>query len=167
MYLFKNRTFTVLNLIGFFMRNVTAPNMPILMKKPIRFSTVNVLFLNRYIGRIGSFALISAKMNPTIRIVGFIFAEIKAKEPILPMYLFKNRTFTVLNLIGFFMSIGMFGAVTFLMKKPIRFSTVNVLFLNRYIGRIGSFALISAKMNPTIPASASAKRPRICQEPHA
>ncbi len=46
-------------------------------------------------------------------IVGFIFAEIKAKEPILPMYLFKNRTFTVLNLIGFFMSIGMFGAVTF------------------------------------------------------
>lgn len=29
------------------------------------------------------------------------------------MYLFKNRTFTFLNLIGFFMSIGMFGAITF------------------------------------------------------
>jgi MFS family permease len=29
------------------------------------------------------------------------------------MYLFKNRTFTLLNLIGFFMSVGMFGAITF------------------------------------------------------
>ncbi|MCG8397114.1 MFS transporter [Bacillus atrophaeus] len=48
-----------------------------------------------------------------IGIIGFIIAETKAKEPILPMYLFKNRTFTFLNLIGFFMSIGMFGAVTF------------------------------------------------------
>ncbi len=46
-------------------------------------------------------------------LVGFVIAEIKAKEPILPMYLFKNRTFTSLNLIGFFMSIGMFGAITF------------------------------------------------------
>ncbi|MFP3124405.1 MFS transporter [Ectobacillus funiculus] len=48
-----------------------------------------------------------------IGLVGFVIAETKAKEPILPMYLFKNRTFTSLNLIGFFMSIGMFGAITF------------------------------------------------------
>ncbi|WCL63793.1 multidrug efflux MFS transporter MdtP [Bacillus subtilis] len=48
-----------------------------------------------------------------IGIVSFIILESKAKEPILPMYLFKNRTFTFLNLIGFFMSIGMFGAITF------------------------------------------------------
>lgn len=48
-----------------------------------------------------------------IGIVSFIIVESKAKEPILPMYLFKNRTFTFLNLIGFFMSIGMFGAITF------------------------------------------------------
>lgn len=48
-----------------------------------------------------------------IGIVSFIIVESKAKEPILPMDLFKNRTFTFLNLIGFFMSIGMFGAITF------------------------------------------------------
>lgn len=46
-------------------------------------------------------------------IISFIIVETKAKEPILPMYLFKNRTFTLLNIIGFFMSIGMFGAITF------------------------------------------------------
>lgn len=48
-----------------------------------------------------------------IGLVSFVIAETKAKEPILPMHLFKNRTFTSLNLIGFFMSIGMFGAITF------------------------------------------------------
>ncbi|WP_379969665.1 MDR family MFS transporter [Ectobacillus sp. sgz5001026] len=48
-----------------------------------------------------------------IGLVSFVFVERKAKEPILPMHLFKSRIFTPLNLIGFFMSIGMFGAITF------------------------------------------------------
>ncbi|WP_028402989.1 MDR family MFS transporter [Ectobacillus panaciterrae] len=48
-----------------------------------------------------------------IGLVSFVIVETKAKEPILPMYLFKNRTFTFLNLIGFFMAVGMFGAITF------------------------------------------------------
>lgn len=61
----------------------------------------------------GSWQIISLFVLALIGIVGFVIAELKAKEPILPMHLFKNRTFTVLNLIGFFMSIGMFGAVTF------------------------------------------------------
>ncbi|NNU92463.1 DHA2 family efflux MFS transporter permease subunit [Geobacillus sp. NFOSA3] len=43
----------------------------------------------------------------------FVFIEMKAEEPILPMHLFKHRTFTVLNGIGFLMSIGMFGAIMF------------------------------------------------------
>ncbi|OXB93050.1 MDR family MFS transporter [Parageobacillus galactosidasius] len=43
----------------------------------------------------------------------FVFVERKAEEPILPMHLFKHRTFTVLNGIGFLMSVGMFGAVMF------------------------------------------------------
>jgi EmrB/QacA subfamily drug resistance transporter len=48
-----------------------------------------------------------------IGLVSFVIVESKAKEPILPMYLFKNRTFLFLNLVGFFMTIGMFGAITF------------------------------------------------------
>lgn len=43
----------------------------------------------------------------------FVFVERKAEEPILPMHLFKHRTFTVLNGIGFLMSVGMFGAIMF------------------------------------------------------
>ncbi|MFA7746421.1 MFS transporter, partial [Salinicoccus roseus] len=49
----------------------------------------------------------------TISIISFVFAEIKAAEPILPIHLLKSRTFIFLNLIGFFMSIGMFAAITF------------------------------------------------------
>ncbi|MEJ9211525.1 MDR family MFS transporter [Bacillus smithii] len=56
---------------------------------------------------IGLFALAA------IGLVSFVIVERKAKEPILPMHLFRNRTFVFLNLIGFFMMIGMFGAVTF------------------------------------------------------
>jgi EmrB/QacA subfamily drug resistance transporter len=56
---------------------------------------------------IGLFAL------AIIGIVSFVIVETKAKEPILPMYLFKNRTFVTLSLVGFFMTIGMFGAITF------------------------------------------------------
>ncbi|MEK4886344.1 MDR family MFS transporter [Bacillus sp. FSL W8-1127] len=48
-----------------------------------------------------------------IGLVSFVIVERKAKEPILPLHLFRNRTFVFLNLIGFFMTIGMFGAVTF------------------------------------------------------
>jgi EmrB/QacA subfamily drug resistance transporter len=43
----------------------------------------------------------------------FVFVERKAEEPILPMHLFKYRTFIVLNGIGFLMSVGMFGAIMF------------------------------------------------------
>jgi EmrB/QacA subfamily drug resistance transporter len=56
---------------------------------------------------IGLFAL------ALVGIVSFVIIENKAKEPILPMHLFKNSTFVTLNLIGFFMTIAMFGAIMF------------------------------------------------------
>lgn len=43
----------------------------------------------------------------------FIFAERRANEPILPLDLFKVRLFTVTNIVGFLMSLAMFGAVVF------------------------------------------------------
>ncbi|GMB08775.1 EmrB/QacA subfamily drug resistance transporter [Thermolongibacillus altinsuensis] len=43
----------------------------------------------------------------------FVMIERKAEEPILPIHLLKNKTFVVLNSVGFFMSVGMFGAIMF------------------------------------------------------
>ena len=44
----------------------------------------------------------------------FVIWELRAKEPILPMNLFKNRTFTLTSIIGFIIGAGMFGAIVML-----------------------------------------------------
>ena len=44
----------------------------------------------------------------------FIAAERKAKEPILPLRLFKNQTFLVTSIVGFIVSIALFGSTTYL-----------------------------------------------------
>ena len=44
----------------------------------------------------------------------FLFVERSAKEPILPLALFRNRTFTTTSAIGFIVGLALFGSVTFL-----------------------------------------------------
>ncbi|MCL6632451.1 MAG: MFS transporter [Alicyclobacillus herbarius] len=44
----------------------------------------------------------------------FIWMETKVAEPILPMRLFHNRTFVLINGVGFLMSVGMFGSIMFI-----------------------------------------------------
>ena len=46
--------------------------------------------------------------------VAFVIWEEKAKEPILPMRLFKNHTFTLTSLLGAVIGAGMFGAIIML-----------------------------------------------------
>jgi EmrB/QacA subfamily drug resistance transporter len=44
----------------------------------------------------------------------FLFIESKAKEPIIPLFLFKNKVISVVSIAGFFMGTGMFGAITYI-----------------------------------------------------
>lgn len=44
----------------------------------------------------------------------FLTVEKKARDPLLSLALFKNRTFAVANLVGFLMGLGMFGSIMFL-----------------------------------------------------
>jgi len=46
--------------------------------------------------------------------VSFIWVERRATEPILPLHLFGNRTFTAACLVGFIVGVAMFGAITYL-----------------------------------------------------
>ncbi len=46
--------------------------------------------------------------------VVFVFVERRAAEPVLPIHLFKIRTFSVANLVGFIVGFAMFGAITYL-----------------------------------------------------
>lgn len=61
----------------------------------------------------GSWQIIGMIAVSIVSLISFVFIESRASEPILPMRLFKNRTFTVINGIGFLMSVGMFGAIMF------------------------------------------------------
>ncbi len=62
----------------------------------------------------GSWQIIGLIALAVIGIGSFIFVERKAKEPILPIHFFKQRTFVTVNFIGFFMMIGMIGTTTFI-----------------------------------------------------
>jgi len=43
----------------------------------------------------------------------FIWEETRAKEPIVPLHLFKNPTFTISQVVGFLTAFGMFGTIIF------------------------------------------------------
>ena len=47
-------------------------------------------------------------------LVAFVFVELAAAEPVIPMKLFRNRVFSAAGSIGFVMGFAMFGALTFL-----------------------------------------------------
>ncbi|MEU6229408.1 MDR family MFS transporter [Streptomyces sp. NPDC047042] len=47
-------------------------------------------------------------------LVGFVFWQTKAAEPIIPLHIFRSRNFTLMSFIGFVTGFVMFGAVLFL-----------------------------------------------------
>ncbi|WP_203674468.1 MULTISPECIES: MDR family MFS transporter [unclassified Streptomyces] len=49
-----------------------------------------------------------------VAIAAFIWAETRAKEPVMPLHIFRNRNFSLISLIGFLVGFVMFGAMTFL-----------------------------------------------------
>ncbi|WP_262363159.1 MDR family MFS transporter [Paenibacillus tuaregi] len=61
----------------------------------------------------GSWQIITMFVVALVSLTAFVIIESRTEDPILPVSLFKNGTFTMLNGIGFFMSIGMFGAIMF------------------------------------------------------
>ncbi|HSW57042.1 MAG TPA: MDR family MFS transporter [Dehalococcoidales bacterium] len=44
----------------------------------------------------------------------FIFLEMRAKEPLIPLSMFKNNVVAISNIISFFIGMGMFGAIMFI-----------------------------------------------------
>lgn len=62
----------------------------------------------------GSWQILSLFASALVFIAAFILIERKAEDPILSLHLFENRVFTVVNIVGFLMGFGMFGAIMFL-----------------------------------------------------
>jgi EmrB/QacA subfamily drug resistance transporter len=62
----------------------------------------------------GSATIIGLLVGAAILIIAFVGVETRTSEPILPMRLFRNRTYSVSNLVGFFVGLAMFGAIVYL-----------------------------------------------------
>src|SRR5437660_6223390 len=56
-----------------------------------------------------------------IMLGAFVFVESRVKQPIVPLHLFKNSTFTVSMVVGFLTAFGMFGSILF---TPLVFQAV-------------------------------------------
>jgi EmrB/QacA subfamily drug resistance transporter len=62
----------------------------------------------------GSAQIISLGVAGAVLTGIFALVERRASEPVLPLHLFSNRTFSVANLVGFIVGFAMFGAITYL-----------------------------------------------------
>ncbi|GIG26251.1 MDR family MFS transporter [Cellulomonas denverensis] len=58
--------------------------------------------------------LIGLLIGTLVAAVAFVLVELRASEPILPLHLFKNSTFTLATLIGLVIGMGMFASLAFL-----------------------------------------------------
>jgi EmrB/QacA subfamily drug resistance transporter len=62
----------------------------------------------------GSWQIITLFVAAVVFLVGFVYAEGKVAEPILPPRLFRSRNFSVAQVLSFLVGAAMFGAVNFL-----------------------------------------------------
>jgi EmrB/QacA subfamily drug resistance transporter len=62
----------------------------------------------------GSTVMVSMIAVLIIVVAAFVFVESRAAEPMLPLWLFRNRTFVLTSLIGFLVGLVMFAAIGFI-----------------------------------------------------
>jgi len=62
----------------------------------------------------GSPQIISLAALAAVTLIAFAAVESRAREPILPLHLFRNANFTIVSIMSFVAGLAMFGALTFL-----------------------------------------------------
>ncbi len=62
----------------------------------------------------GSSQIVALIVIGVVAIAAFAYVESRVPEPILPLSLFRNRTFAVTSAVGFIVGLALFGAVTYL-----------------------------------------------------
>lgn len=62
----------------------------------------------------GSTTIVALGVTAALALVLFVVVERRAQEPVLPLRLFANRTFTVSSAVGFVVGFALFGSVTYL-----------------------------------------------------
>jgi len=89
-----------------------------------------------------------------VALILFVGTEARAAEPVLPLQLFRNRTFVVVNAVGFLAGMAMFGSITFLpmylqVAKGISPTSSALQLLPMMLGLIGASTLSGLFMTRT------------------
>ena len=92
----------------------------------------------------------------------FVFVELRAPEPIIPMHLFRIPTFTIGNSFNFMVGVAMFGAIVFLplylqAAKGMSPTESGLGMLPMVFGLLHNVALLRADISPA-PASTVSSR---------
>ena len=61
-----------------------------------------------------SWQIVSLIVLSIVLVPAFVWVESRAAEPIIPLALFRNRTFSVTSAVGFIVGFALFGAITYL-----------------------------------------------------
>ena len=79
-------------------------------------TTTSLIFFTDFGGRDGwgSWQALSLLAAFAVSAAAFIAVELRAAEPIIPMSLFRNRTFVVATSLGLAVGLGMFSAIAFM-----------------------------------------------------
>lgn len=83
----------------------------------LTFTLVPLLLAFSWAGSVyawASFPIIGLFMTSAVGLILFIVVEQRASAPILPLDLFRNSVFTISNVSGFFMGVGMFGTIMYM-----------------------------------------------------
>ncbi|MEX2985776.1 DHA2 family efflux MFS transporter permease subunit [Streptomyces sp. C36] len=62
----------------------------------------------------GSSVIIGLLVGAVLLLAAFVLVELRAKEPMLPMHLFRNPVFTVCSILSFIVGFALLGAMTYL-----------------------------------------------------
>lgn len=98
----------------------------------------------------GSAQTLGLILGVALAVIGFVMTERRAEEPILPLSLFTNNTFLVVNAVGFLVGMAMFGTITFLplflqMVKEVS-PTVSGLFLVPMMGGLILSSMVAGRI---------------------
>ncbi len=99
-------------------------------------------------------------------LIGFVFWQMKAAEPVVPLHIFRGRNFSLMSVIGFITGFVMFGAVLFLplYQQAVQgaSATNSGLLLLPMLGAMLVVSMVAGRVTTKAAGTRSSPWPAVC-----